>query len=66
MSFSVDEPTDRILDPERGPVRVRLDGPSEGPPLLLIHGSPCSLEWFDQLTVLLCDTYRGSHSPGRR
>ncbi|MFD3510575.1 alpha/beta fold hydrolase [Nocardia sp. NPDC058666] len=58
MSFTVDESTDRILDLQHGPVRVRLDGPSKSPPLLLIHGSPCSLEWFDQLTSLLCDTYR--------
>ncbi len=58
MSFTVDESIDRLLDMRHGPVRVRLDGPSKGPPLLLLHGSPCSLEWFDQLTALLCDTYR--------
>ncbi|MFD6451423.1 alpha/beta fold hydrolase [Nocardia sp. NPDC060220] len=57
MASFTDESADRILDLTHGRVRVRMDGPGAAPPLLLIHGSPCSLEWFDQLATLMCDSF---------
>lgn len=39
-------------------VHVRVDGPTAGPALLLVHGLGGSLHWFDRLTALLADTHR--------
>ena len=39
-------------------VHVREDGPSDGCPLLLIHGFAASMHWFDRMTTVLADTHR--------
>lgn len=51
-------PIGRILQLDGGPVHVREDGPADAKPLLLVHGLPSSMQWFDGLTALLSDTYR--------
>ncbi|MGX1809469.1 alpha/beta fold hydrolase [Nocardia sp. NPDC055321] len=39
-------------------VHVRVEGPEDGKPVLLLHGFEGSLHWWDALTPLLTDTYR--------
>lgn len=37
----------------RGRVHVRLDGPADAPPVMLLHGFSGSLHWFDRVVPLL-------------
>ena len=39
-------------------IHVREDGPSGGPPIVLVHGFLCSMRWFERLTPLLADDFR--------
>lgn len=39
-------------------VHVREDGPTDAPPLVLVHGFLGSLHWFDRLVPLLSDRFR--------
>ncbi|MGI8680415.1 MAG: alpha/beta fold hydrolase [Jatrophihabitans sp.] len=41
-----------------GNIHVRVDGPVDGPPLLLLHGFCGSMNWFDRVVGLLADTFR--------
>jgi pimeloyl-ACP methyl ester carboxylesterase len=43
---------------EGRPLRVRVEGPSDGPPLVLLHGIGRSLEDWDLLVPLLATTHR--------
>lgn len=47
-----------MVDVESGSIHVREDGPSDGKPVLLIHGFAGSMHWFDRVTALLADTCR--------
>lgn len=47
-----------MLDVGIATMHVREDGPSDGTPLLLVHGFDASMHWFDKLTPLLTDSYR--------
>ena len=40
------------------PVHVRVDGPDEGPPIVLVHGFSCSLHWYDDLVAELSAEFR--------
>jgi pimeloyl-ACP methyl ester carboxylesterase len=40
------------------PVHVRLDGPQDAPPVLLVHGFACSLHWYDDLVAELSEEFR--------
>jgi pimeloyl-ACP methyl ester carboxylesterase len=37
----------------RGDVHVRLDGPADAPPVVMLHGFSGSLHWFDRVVPLL-------------
>ena len=39
-------------------IHVREDGPSDGPPIVLIHGLLGSMRWFDRLIPLLSEDFR--------
>src|SRR4051794_38393617 len=42
----------------RGSVHVRIDGPADAPPVVMLHGFSGSLHWFDRVVPLLSDDYR--------
>lgn len=48
----------RFVQVESGAVHVRVDGPEDAPPLVLVHGFGSSLHWWDRVTNLLADRYR--------
>ncbi|WP_406175066.1 alpha/beta fold hydrolase [Streptomyces sp. NBC_00996] len=39
-------------------IHIREDGPSQGPPIVLIHGFLGSMRWFDRLVPLLSHRFR--------
>lgn len=41
-----------------GRMRLQVDGPADGPVIVLVHGFVSSLHWFDGVTALLADTFR--------
>ncbi|PKV77146.1 alpha/beta fold hydrolase [Nocardia fluminea] len=41
-----------------GRVHLRVDGPAEGDPLLLVHGFEGSMHWWDRVTPLLAERFR--------
>jgi pimeloyl-ACP methyl ester carboxylesterase len=45
-------------DATGGRMQVRVDGPADGAPLVLLHGFSGSLHWFDPIVPLLADTFR--------
>jgi pimeloyl-ACP methyl ester carboxylesterase len=46
------------VDGFAGPVHVRVDGPADGRPLVLLHGFSGSMHWFDLVVPLLNDAFR--------
>lgn len=51
-------PADRFVDVAGARVRVREEGPADGPPLVLVHGFSVSLESWDGWAAALSDEYR--------
>ncbi|NWG71230.1 MAG: alpha/beta hydrolase [Parvularculaceae bacterium] len=49
---------DRFIDVEGLRVRIREEGPADGPPIVLLHGFVVSLESFDGWARELSDEYR--------
>lgn len=43
---------------QRGVVQVRVDGPPDGPPLVLIHGFAASMRWWDGVVPALARDFR--------
>ena len=48
----------RLVETPTGEVQVREDGPSDGPPIVLLHCYACSLRWWDNLAPLLAERNR--------
>jgi pimeloyl-ACP methyl ester carboxylesterase len=48
----------RIVETSGGEVQVREDGPSDGPPIVLLHCYACSLRWWDNMVPVLAERNR--------
>jgi pimeloyl-ACP methyl ester carboxylesterase len=48
----------RLLPTQRGDIQVRVDGPPDGPPLVLIHGFAVSMRWWDSVVPTLARDFR--------
>jgi pimeloyl-ACP methyl ester carboxylesterase len=48
----------RVIDLPGGDLQVREDGPTDGSPVVLLHGFACSLGWWDALVPELARDHR--------
>lgn len=52
------EVSGRMFSTSLGPIHVRVDGPTHGPAIVLIHGFAGSVHWFDRVVSSLASDYR--------
>lgn len=48
----------RVIDLPGGDLQVREDGPTDGSPVVLLHGFACSLGWWDDMVPELARDHR--------